>query len=479
MQVPRRDLEWQMRRDRGRRSDWPCPARARAARAEPARPLLVPPRLPLAACATTTAGTSATARAAAAASTRSASAAATSATARAASFCRHHCSFVITATAKQATPSLRPIRRVLGTTALHAHRCADGAGQSALPYLHGAGRASVAHRRPSSRRCRLSSRRPGPSPPPRQAARSSRRRPIADPCPGSAARCRRAPRHRGSPRRTRGHDVRVAVPLEARLAVEHAPAEDEHAARFAIARTAIQRICTESVDVKALADTDVHRSASAATRARAQSRSSGSVSLRFHDSPGTTTMRPPIASTSAASSVPVGGRGVGGAQHVDSERLRRLHRDQRRTVRCGHYPRAASTSLIVSVTATPGTAPAAPDSTARTTAANRSLVANGRAASWTHTISVCSGTAASPRRTDSLRLSPPATMHTPAGSAQLATSAAARQPRLRRSLALRSRPPNRVPAVRQDPRTASGRRTGGRRPRRRRSSTRCPARRKG
>ena len=106
----------------------------------------------------------------------------------------------------------------------------------------------------------------------------------------------------------------------------------------------------------------------------AHSRSSGSVILRLLTSPGTTTTRPPIASTSEASSVPSRAFGVRLAQHVG------------RGTPAASAPRPASPGpgwrrrrrrrrrrLIVSVTGTPGTAPSAPSRTASITAANSSV----------------------------------------------------------------------------------------------------------
>src|SRR5262249_15270231 len=93
--------------------------------------------------------------------------------------------------------------------------------------------------------------------------------------------------------RVRDH-VGVAVAGETALVGKLASAEDQSP----------RPVVREPVDVEALAHTHERHRRSSATRSRAQSRSSGTVNLRLSGSPGTTTTRPPMASTSDASSVP-------------------------------------------------------------------------------------------------------------------------------------------------------------------------------
>src|SRR5205807_5533004 len=88
-----------------------------------------------------------------------------------------------------------------------------------------------------------------------------------------------------------------------------------------------------------------------------------------------------------------------------------------------------STRLMVSLTRSAGTAASAPARTAATTRWNSTGDANGRAASWTTTISASAGTAARPARTDSERVAPPTTTErgrfeaVPSGTAAAAAAA--------------------------------------------------------
>ena len=78
--------------------------------------------------------------------------------------------------------------------------------------------------------------------------------------------------------------------------------------------------------------------------------------------------------------------------------------------------RTPSSRLTVSATAITGTAPSAPASTARITSVNRAGGANGRAASWTATISASAARAVSAARTDACRVRPPVRMVVGTGS---------------------------------------------------------------
>src|SRR4029077_6198288 len=196
------------------------------------------------------------------------------------------------------------------------------------------------------------------------------------------------------------HDVGVAMTVEAAFAGERHPTEHQDAGR----------IVAEPVDVEALADPNVrdHGHFAAPMVRRAHSRSSISVIFRLVASPATTTTRPPIASTSAASSVaeppcPWAARSIAARKACGVCTATRVVRS---SVAVTSLP---STTLIVSVTASPGIAPSAPARIAAITEAYRSSVANGRAASWTQMIVASAGTAARPARTDSLRVAPPAT----------------------------------------------------------------------
>ena len=101
----------------------------------------------------------------------------------------------------------------------------------------------------------------------------------------------------GGPEECVGRGVRDGIGIA--VAVQPALPGKRHAAEHQGA----VRIVGEAVDVEALADPNRHQRPSS-TRRRAQARSSGTVSLRLSGSPGTTTTRPPQASTNAASSVP-------------------------------------------------------------------------------------------------------------------------------------------------------------------------------
>src|SRR5207247_4615468 len=83
-----------------------------------------------------------------------------------------------------------------------------------------------------------------------------------------------------------------------------------------------------------------------------------------------------------------------------------------------------ATSFTGAGSGTPGPAPAAPFSTAATTAANSNGDARGRAASWTTTISTSPGTAAKPARTDPEGVAAPATTASTPGSLSPARSGA-------------------------------------------------------
>ena len=128
--------------------------------------------------------------------------------------------------------------------------------------------------------------------------------------------------------------------------------------------------------------------------------------LRFHGSPATATTRPPTSLDERRVVGAVAAGGVGRAQHVGAERLRRLHGDERSRGRASSTTApSSSTSLIVSVTGTAGTTPSAPathgvDHARRTgrrsPAGGRVVHADDRRPS--------AGTAARPARTDSLRV---------------------------------------------------------------------------
>ena len=136
-----------------------------------------------------------------------------------------------------------------------------------------------------------------------------------------------------------------------------------------------------------------------------------SVILRLPRSPSTTTTRPPHASTSAASSVPVAAGGVAARSAVGPERLRGLHRHQRCRGRVSpRRRRRASTCLTVSVTRHAGHRAVGTARTAASTAAEQ-LGGGERPGGVVHADDRRRRRAprASPARTDSLRVAPPAT----------------------------------------------------------------------
>src|SRR5690348_18267795 len=191
-------------------------------------------------------------------------------------------------------------------------------------------------------------------------------------------------------------DVRIRIPVKpGRVRNEH-PTEHERTARL------------ERMDV--VSDSDPHRVAVSCSRISASttSRSSGVVSLMFAGSPGTTVTTCPVAATSCASSSPTSPASAASRCARASRSWEKPCGVCARTTRersSDSTRRLPSTRLTASRGVIAGNA--APDSiaaarTRRTSAA----VASGRAASWTRTKSQ-SPSAASPRRTDSWRLSPP------------------------------------------------------------------------
>ena len=144
------------------------------------------------------------------------------------------------------------------------------------------------------------------------AARSSRRRPRPGRCRGSARRCRRA-----RPRRASASAQACAItsaslwPSRPRSPSNTTPPSTRTRAGSSVKRWTSKPWPTR---MSAEADTSLIRTHRRRSARRAQSRSSGSVILRFVRSPATTTTRPPNASTSAASSVAEPGLAVGGAQ---------------------------------------------------------------------------------------------------------------------------------------------------------------------
>src|SRR5581483_1783741 len=198
-----------------------------------------------------------------------------------------------------------------------------------------------------------------------------------------------------------GHDVGVAVPGQTPLAGQDDPAQDQRP----------PRVVAPGMDVEALPDPDLHRAQASrrSSSTSARTRSSGPVIFRLAGSPSTTTTVPPIASTRAASSVASpppawARRSTSAAKACGVWMARSAARSGVSTTRP-----AASIRLTVSGTGTPGTAPSAPARTAAMTRSNRSTPASGRAASWTTMTAASPGTAASPARTDSDRVAPPAT----------------------------------------------------------------------
>src|SRR3954451_2848294 len=144
-------------------------------------------------------------------------------------------------------------------------------------------------------------------------------------------------------------------------------------------------------------------------RVRATSRSWCVVILALASSPGTTTTRPPIASTSDASSVP--SRSSSWARrNMPAAKACGVCTATRRSRSSVSATCPSSTTLTVSTSGMPGTAPSAPARTALITSWNNVTDASGRAASWTTTTSASWGTAAKPARTEATRVSPPATM---------------------------------------------------------------------
>src|SRR4051794_23552690 len=195
-----------------------------------------------------------------------------------------------------------------------------------------------------------------------------------------------------------GNDIGITVAIEAG-AFEGDTAEHEPPGG----------IIAEPVDVEALPDARVAHMPSRTAVSRAHTRSSRSVILRLAASPATTTTRPPSSSTSAASSVAeaphaCAARNTSARKACGVCTATNIARGGVSTTRP-----SASIRLIVSATATPGTAPSAPSASASRTVVNSGGDANGRAASCTQMIVASAGTAASPARTDSLRVAPPGT----------------------------------------------------------------------
>ena len=265
--------------------------------------------------------------------------------------------------------------------------------------LHGSlggARASAPRRPRSRRRC------PTSQPAPRTisaTAASMRERvgagPASDRCRGSAARDRPARPRRAAPRRRRARRRRRRCdPSSPRSPGKRTPPRTS-------GRAGSSR---EAVDVEALADPDRHQARSAhALAGPGQVVGDGElavVGLARHDDDAATS-----ASTSAASSVPL-------------RRPRAPARSERRGKACGvctatsvarsgvaTTDAACVDLLMVSVTGSPGTAPSAPARTAAMTA--RYSAAVGERPSGVvdaHDTSASSGTAASPQRTDSLRV---------------------------------------------------------------------------
>src|SRR5437868_11171300 len=139
------------------------------------------------------------------------------------------------------------------------------------------------------------------------------------------------------------------------------------------------------------------------------SRSAASVTLTSLGSPGTVVTRPPRASTREAQSVAparspaiasrrTGARNAWGVWTATSS-----WRGNVSTI-C-----PSRTRLIVSASGTAGTAPSQPSFKAVKTRSSTSPGSTGRAASWTAITAASSPTSATPARTDSARVSPPAT----------------------------------------------------------------------
>ena len=159
--------------------------------------------------------------------------------------------------------------------------------------------------------------------PRRSSAMESAPRPARRRCRGSAGRCHRALPPRAVRRPPRGRRRRHRCGRRDHARPRTDATEHERA----------RRVVAEAVHVEALAD--AHTAglswsgsspvAAPATRRRAQTRSSGTVTLRLSGSPSTTSTRPPTASTNAASSVPSPPGGVRVPQDVGSEGLGRLH----------------------------------------------------------------------------------------------------------------------------------------------------------
>ena len=184
--------------------------------------------------------------------------------------------------------------------------------------------------------------------------------------------------------------------------ITHA-AEDERAVR----------VLGEAVDVDALADAHAHRRPATASSRSAAPRSSGSVILRLRGSPGTTRTRPPSASTSTASSVALGpGLRVGPAQDVGRGRPGASGRPPAWRGRACRSTQPALVHRLDGVTGGHRRARLRPPprrsrrrprrrrGRARPAGAPRRAPRSPRRSS---------GTAASPQRTESARVAPPAT----------------------------------------------------------------------
>ena len=218
----------------------------------------------------------------------------------------------------------------------------------------------------------------------------------------------------------------------------------------------------ERVGVDAEADADQLTDAAPFAQPRGDPLEVGRVvTFSSRSSPATTSRgRPPLASTSDAQSEP--SPRDRGPEHRCDERLRRLHRDELARARASR-PRRPPSHALDRVGDRQRRAPRRPSPrrAPRAGAGRSSGGSTGRAASWTRITAASSGTSATPRRTDSVRVSPPGHARRDLRGAELLGQQDRRLlPLRRRDEHDRRRPTRTRRAAAAAPRAAAARRAG-------------------